>query len=497
MAAVVAMMFLALLSTLAVAMYSTATMNVQTSRNYADQQKARSAAESGLRWVSWRFVRMARPRTTVGNITPAAATSLWPAIRSAVAADFANMATASERPLTTDGATVRSNPIAVDETPARFVVSMRPHPLDASDPLDARHVRVPSTGTFGRATHAVSMSFRIDKKVKFAIVGKVPIQIGRNTIVEGPMGMSTPNKYPPFLLLSDFRHLTAGLRNRIDAFQNFVAANHNGYANRISVHNPGEFGRARDAGHQDWNGDFFVDEYDVFLREFDSDNNGAITGAEFTNPATGRMYDADLFAAIDALGAPQSGGESPRAGYMDGKIGFSKDAVLTATNSYGFTDGNNLRFNNCTMRGPVVADNPTAYTHFGNSWEFTGATLFDNRADDTATIVAPQTNIEMGSFTAPGSAPSTLVGVVVAGNIDIRGKSVVDGSIIVTGDGAGNTTQGWFGPSDSSTEASTEMPEGGFGRLNVRYNPNRALPDGINVPIDILPDTGTYAEGPQ
>ena len=69
--------------------------------------------------------------------------------------------------------------------------------------------------------------------------------------------------------------------------------------------------------------------------------------------------------------------------------------------------------------------------------------MFDNKSPtQTATIVAPQTNIEMGSFTDPAKAPSTLIGVVVAGNIDIRGTSVVDGSIIVTGDGAGNTTLG-------------------------------------------------------
>ena len=545
-------------------------------------------------------------------------------------------------------------------------------------------MRVTSTGTYGGAAHAVSMSFRIDKKVKFAIVGKVPIQIGRNTIVEGPMGMATPGKYPPFLLLSDFRHLTTGLRTRIDAFNTFASANHNGFDNRISVHNPIEFKKATDAGYKDWNGDYYVDEYDVFLREFDANGDRAISASEFTNPTTGKMYDPDLFAAIDALGGPEEAGEAPRVGYQDGRIdnadaytkvrgtvtmattanawdanlsgtgqdvhdflqgpiqptagtqlpvqfgansndifdlspanfdptvfrprtgpengtttrtatvitnkeivaadanggtadertplgsasyqatyrrpvfrnvtfkncrvgqglnavfencvfegvtyvglntavtngsgspttsagdgmtwsqkmkpnkgSFTKDTVLTVTNSYGFENGNNLRFNNCTMKGPVVADNPTAYTHFSNSWEFTGATLFDNQADGTATIVAPQTNIEMGSFTAPGTAPSTLVGVVVAGNIDIRGKSVVDGSIIVTGDGAGNTTQGWFGPSDGSTDVSTQMPEGGFGRLNVRYNPTRALPDGINVAIDILPDAGTYAEGPR
>jgi hypothetical protein len=135
---------------------------------------------------------------------------------------------------------------------------------------------------------------------------------------------------------------------------------------------------------------------------------------------------------------------------------------------------------------------PTAYTHFTNSWEFTGSTHFDNQVDPTATILAPNTNIEMGSFSDPNSAPSTMVGVVVAGNIDIRGRSYVDGSVIVCGNGAGNTTLGYFGPSDSASNP-TAQPEGGYGRLYLRYNPSRAMPNGISIPILLTPRTSTYS----
>jgi hypothetical protein len=172
---------------------------------------------------------------------------------------------------------------------------------------------------------------------------------------------------------------------------------------------------------------------------------------------------------------------------------FSNTTPLTATNNQGAALGNNLRFDNCTLQGPIASSYSTAYTHFANSWEFTNATLFDNRVDDTATIVAPQTNIEMGSFTS-GKDPSTLIGVVVAGNIDIRGTSLVDGSIIVTGDGAGNTTLGYFGTSDGDTNPGA-MPEGGYGRLNIRYNEHRALPDGVNIPLMLLAKPRTYQEG--
>jgi hypothetical protein len=173
---------------------------------------------------------------------------------------------------------------------------------------------------------------------------------------------------------------------------------------------------------------------------------------------------------------------------------FGPDLALTYDNSQGFEKGNNLRFHNTTFNGPIASNYATAYTHFTNSWEFTGATMFDNKVDQTATLVAPQTNIEMGSFTNPGAAPSTLLGVVVAGNIDIRGTTMVDGSIIVTGDGSGNTTLGYFGPNDGDTSA-VALPEGGFGMLGIHYNPYRTLPDGINLPIMITGRIDTYREG--
>jgi hypothetical protein len=548
-------------------------------------------------------------------------------------------------------------------------------------------------------------------------------------------------------MLSDFMHFDDTLEASVTAWNTFLKGtstvggvtikNHNGYDNRVSVNNSLEYAAASAAGFADHNGDAYIDEYDLFLDRFDANGDLAVSAAEFTKPFSSELYDANLFAAMDSLGAPFQAGDPPRIGYKDGKIdnydgytklrgqiamatsaaawssnlagqgktindmiqgavapedpneppvkfgasqndifdlsplnfeqcalgfkdktgsavgttlrttgrienttlssadvsyntphrkvtnagqtsltvgqvlttaeynainaaataagqtpatstnaptsadertpfgstsyqatyrrpvfrkmhfknvripkglnaafedctfegvtfvdmernittssgavttdktegmnwsqrkisgdSFNKDKPLLAsgtppsgtTITHGSQKGNNLRFNNCTFEGPLAGPYATAYTHFSNSWEFTGATRFDNKVDDTATIVAPQANIEMGSFTDPTQAPSTLVGVVVAGNIDIRGTSTVDGSIIITGDGAGNTTLAYFGASDSETDPGA-MPEGGYGRLNIRYNPTRALPDGIDVPVDVLPDVSSYREG--
>ena len=56
------------------------------------------------------------------------------------------------------------------------------------------------------------------------------------------------------------------------------------------------------------------------IKEFDKDNDKAITAAEFTNPSTGKLYDPDLWKAMDSLGGPLSAGDPLRAGYMDNKI---------------------------------------------------------------------------------------------------------------------------------------------------------------------------------
>ncbi len=114
----------------------------------------------------------------------------------------------------------------------------------------------------------------------------------------------------------------------------------------------------------------------------------------------------------------------------------------------------------------MTADIPTAYTHFADSWEFDGNTTFNNSVDQSVTIMAPQTNIEMGSYVDPAGNPSTLVGVVVAGNLDIRGSAIVDGSVLVTGAQlATNTTLGYFGTTDSGpARAPTPQPIAGDGQ---------------------------------
>ncbi len=256
----------------------------------------------------------------------------------------------------------------------------------------------------------------------------------------------------------------------------------------------------------------FVENEENIVKSNGSTTTSATDGKSWATRSTVNTSTIDTSGSFKDLNGDGEW-DQVKAGSMSGYVNLvtvngvkqlppTADAYGTASGNkktLGSTKGNNVRFDGCTFEGPVAGDYATAYTHFANSWEFTGATSFQNEWIDpnsgmtTATIIAPQTNIEMGSFTDPSAAPSTLEGVVVAGNIDIRGTSVVDGCIIVTGDGAGNTTLAYFGASDSDTDAGAN-PEGGYGRLNIRYNPYRALPDGIDIAVVITPVFESYRE---
>ncbi len=747
-AAVLAMLYLVLLSGLATAMFHVATLNGRGAAIVSDTLRARSLAESGLRWQAARLADPSlRPRSTKGRLDSGDADDVWlgwsdgdgthVGMRDRIADDWAAI----------DFVTVVSEPDSVSMSGMQLnggELSVRIERLPAAayettaGSRNYRHfIEVAATattdvGTSREVSRTSRMRFSLDKRIDFAVVGKTRIQLGRNTLVDGPVAMGTANKFSPYLILSDFAHFDSWLEGRLDDWHELLVGESADWGNRIKTNSP-VAAVAEDAGFSDYDGDGWIDEFDLLLERFDSDGDLSISKLEFTGPDG--LYEPDLWAAVDAAGGPMFDGDTARVGWNDGYLdksdlyakvrgtvsmrdsaeswqnwldnrgkgetirdlmrgplvsdspdaapvrfgappeemldlnplnfegateafaarsgenagtpnrqmapvtnsdgkelwikrtgsnigstfwadagsfatfgsiygdwgvelqptvienatlqpsdakrtvttdgvefekaveqtpygsgsfqatyerpvfenvtlrnvtiprgmnavfknvtfegvtfvdverdierngtvrtssgdgswwakrmksgSFSNSKTLTTDNSHAFNEGNNLRFDSCTFKGPIANGFSTAYTHFSNSWEFTGDTKFENLADETATIIAPQTNIEMGSFERPGEAPSTMKGVVVAGNIDIRGVGVVDGSIIVTGDGAGNTTLGYFGSSDSNTSTDALPETGGYGRLNIRYNPYRALPDGINIHVlvEAVPDS--------
>ncbi len=196
---------------------------------------------------------------------------------------------------------------------------------------------------------------------------------------------------------------------------------------------------------------------------------------------------------------------------------------------------NNLRFNDCTIIGSIVSDAAAQLSHVRNKLQFTGGTQFtlDVNAITTesnltgqdlqdaidafnaafpdlqkSSLMSPNFSVDVGSFDNNGQKVD-LVGTIVAGVLDVRGSADITGSLLMTfkpveGQGplffggstdAFNTTIGYFGPSDGDGEGQDPGMGSGFGEINIRYDPNIPMPDGIMIPVKAKFSPGSYHEG--
>ncbi len=244
---------------------------------------------------------------------------------------------------------------------------------------------------------------------------------------------------------------------------------------------------------------------------------------------------------------------------------------------------NNLRFHNCEFVGSIVAPTPSTFTHVRNKVQFTGSTRFRTMKADSSeataanftssdvdelkksAMIMPNYSVDIGTFNSPtdtyaGSSPPpsqsvTLSGTVIAGMLDARGNTTIDGALMLTFDptpGQGplnyfgqtvgnpalfNASLGYFGAADGDGESldpaslpleggvkiagwdsdgdgladlpPTPRPDSaaiaagtiravpfyGYGRVVLNWNPTLPMPDGIMLPLQAVALAGTYKEG--
>jgi len=167
-----------------------------------------------------------------------------------------------------------------------------------------------------------------------------------------------------------------------------------------------------------------------------------------------------------------------------------------------------------------------------------------------SSMMLPNYSVDVGSFNSPPEQDLQLRGAIIAGVLDVRGNANIDGALLLTfspalgegplrdsqgnpiGNPAGfNTTIGYFGPDDGDAESldpnslptvggvkivgwdvdgdglpdagpdeaqppgSVAVPFYGYGRINLRFDPNMILPNGIMLPMQIDPMPSSYREG--
>lgn len=197
-------------------------------------------------------------------------------------------------------------------------------------------IRVIVTGYDYAYSHAgqpvkrtISQDFRIAKRVRSAIISPSRIMIGKNVMVQGDigsrfMGVTYANGHP-LVLRSDFKGLSPALDQKLTAFWANLAQYDVDGDNRLRVTHPTESAGIPsgtvdydgdgipDRAFDDVTGDGYVDEFDIFLKNYDRNNDGrvvlsrALTAGtpaandtpEFVN-ANGTVVDEDLALLVDS-----------------------------------------------------------------------------------------------------------------------------------------------------------------------------------------------------
>jgi hypothetical protein len=384
-AAILAMMFLVIFGSLAAAMAIVSQGNLRTADTHLKLNRALAAAETGLMFVKTHLDTAANQvYTRDGVIDTDNATDLWVATRDLMLDSLSGQEHNISEPVVLDGE-LRLGPIAVGPGAPRFTARITPHPLpgenynsayyqrppystmspavSSSNPLGANWVRIRVEATDGTAaggvTRSICLDFQITKKIRYALLSRSRVMIGRNVMIEGPIGSrfletSLENGHP-IQMVSDFSGLDAGLDTQLQTFAGVLATNDINGDNRININHPTEVEGINNPQDLDVNSDGYIDDYDYFVAHYDAaPNDKQITAVELNT--SGNIYTAQLMQLIDTFGDPG------REGYNDGVIDNRDDyakvrgqvKVLASMQDWndGAADGQYQDY----FHGPIVPD---------------------------------------------------------------------------------------------------------------------------------------------
>jgi len=366
-ASVLSMMFMVIFGALAAAMAVVAHGNMRVANSSLQVNSAMSAAETGLVFAVQRLeTEASKFVVSKGVIEPDFAERLWMgtytgddgtvetpggsgygiihAVRDAHLADqHAVIVSANDQELPSIDAefgTLRVRPIALHTDDGGNPDPDQPHfrlkyELLCWDPDDPNcypdgGIRVTSQGMDGTVKRTLQVDFRITKRIEYAVISPSRIMIGKNVLVNGPIGSLfgtedgelTPPHGHPVRMHGDFYYLDESLSAELDMFVQAVQAYDVDGDNRLRPHHPVESQGADN--FSDITGDGYVDEFDLFLSHYTADGvavyDGDLAGTtpNFTDdPQLGRLIDLSL---PDRDGDGEITSLDTLLGYQDGKL---------------------------------------------------------------------------------------------------------------------------------------------------------------------------------
>lgn len=371
---VLAMMFLVMFATLALALAIATQGNLRTASSHLRVTRAQGAVDTGLGLAAARlneaFSRFVTPK---GELTGAYLASLWtnatgatPAATvlapadgrseattpSSVSAALLNLnaADATTNLVASNGSNVPGT-LAVPDYPSGWV-SFAPIGIDRAPNgkiVTAVHLAFsPPDSTTGVVTTVVTgydwdharrrwvtrtaqQAYSIHKTLPAALLSPSRVMIGRDVQVEGPVGVRYASNAldavdgPPVTVKSDFEGLNSTLDSRLRDFYAKVLADDTDGDNKLRVGHPVEGRSLGTLNARDYNGDSAgdnafrdvtrdgaVDDFDIFLIYYDANNDGRVVLSAALTAGTPNSAATAEFTADDALATLIDSGNADR-----------------------------------------------------------------------------------------------------------------------------------------------------------------------------------------
>ena len=380
MASVFAMLLLVVFGSLAAVMAAVAQANLRAADGALRAMRAHGAAESGLAFATHRLERERRRfvvtrgvidagfaerlwngtwSTADGSVTVLPPTGYEPSGLAGGLAEALRDAHRADRGARID---VAGMPLAAT-LDAGGALATPPLPLEAGDgapwfaltyePVPGTpRIRVTSLGCDGEIRRTIAMEFEIDKRIEYAVLSPNRVMIGKNVSVEGAVGTRygttsgelTPQHGDPLVMRSDFRLLSADLDAHLTELAALIVASDTDGDGRLRTAHSIEGAAVAGSGLGDGDGDGFVDEFDLFLAEFDANGDGSVAWDAARAAAAGLGEISVEFSGIDDqlarlvdLGSPDRNDDGA-VDARDVRLGYS-DGVLSALDLYAKVRG--------------------------------------------------------------------------------------------------------------------------------------------------------------
>ncbi len=236
-------------------------------------------------------------------------------------------------------------PIAIDNTEETFF-RLRYELIQ-----NTTRILITSVGEYEGIARTISMEFDLDKRIDYALIAMSRVMLGRNVLVEGPIGTrygTEANELNsgfgvPLVMKSDFYGIDPVLLDSdIATFNSLVLANDVDGDNRLRPDHPTE-GTGIGGAIIDYDGDQYVTEMDLFLSRYDVNGDidvvyDPLQAAIAGHSGLTQEFSQDLQLAMLIDFAKSDRNEDGVVDNKDQELGYN-DGIIDARDRYAKVDG--------------------------------------------------------------------------------------------------------------------------------------------------------------